>query len=203
MSDGVFALKLDRASKLSLTVDISTSSITEDAEQVRLLLTQGDRSWVFKAHRTVREGRGFTVEVPALQGQAAVGQAHAIMEVIVGDRYFTPWSSEVTLEESLTVASEGLEVESEDAVLSPVAVAAGVDGIEWDSIDEGPVRVSEQSAQVVEGADTDRQKPAPPRDVPKIRSVADALSVGEGLDVRSAVDQLLARAKRKKNRASS
>jgi hypothetical protein len=198
MSDGAFVLDLDRANKLSLTVDISTSSMTESKENVRLLLSQGGRAWVFEAQQTLREGRGYTVEIPSMAGQAVEGPATAVMEVIVGDRYFTPWSSDVDITRSVAVQAEGMTVESSE---EDNTVTVG----RMEVTSEEPVRTTDAVVERVTRPKTVTEEVAPvdaPKRVPRIRSVADALKATEEgtINAGSAVDQLLANARKRNKR---
>ena len=98
----VMKLNLDRKNIIEFNVDIQgygNTSITK-APKVRIIFKQNELGFCVDA---TKEGKTYSVAIPEMKNIMESGSCEARMEVIIGNKYFVPWESQIEFDDNLKV----------------------------------------------------------------------------------------------------
>ena len=109
-------LSLDRENILEFNVDIqgyANTSMTK-APQVRLFLEQKNIGFCIAAKK---DNKTYSVVIPEMKNIIELGVCDARMEVIIDNKYFVPWESQIEFDKEVKVEATPI-VKSESESLS-------------------------------------------------------------------------------------
>ena len=95
-------LSLDRENILEFNVDIQGYSNTSISKppQVRMVLEQKDMGFCMSAQK---EDKNYSVVIPEMKNILESGVCDARMEVIIDNKYFVPWESQIEFDKEVKV----------------------------------------------------------------------------------------------------
>ena len=98
----IMKLSLDRKNILEFNVNIQgyAHTLASKGPKVRMILEQKDMG--FCVHAT-KEGKMYSVVIPEMKNIMESGICDARMEVIIDNKYFVPWESQIEFDENLKV----------------------------------------------------------------------------------------------------
>ena len=98
----VMKLSLDRKNILEFNVDIQgyANTSVNKAPKVRMILEQKAMGFCMVA---TKEGKTYSVVIPEMKNVMESGLCDARMEVIIGNKYFVPWESQIEFDNNLKV----------------------------------------------------------------------------------------------------
>ena len=98
----IMKLSLDRKNILEFNVNIQgyAHTLASTGPKVRMILEQKDMG--FCVHAT-KEGKMYSVVIPEMKNIMESGMCDARMEVIIDNKYFVPWESQIEFDENLKV----------------------------------------------------------------------------------------------------
>ena len=100
----VMKLSLDRENILEFNVDIQgygNTSITKPPK-VRMILEQNELGFCVDA---TKEGKTYSVIIPEMKNVMESGLCDVRMEVIIENKYFVPWESQIEFNKEVQVAA--------------------------------------------------------------------------------------------------
>ncbi len=109
-------LSLDRENVLEFNVDIQgyANTSTTNPPQVRLFLEQKNIGFCMAAKK---DNKTYSVLIPEMKNRIDVGVCEARMEVIIDNKYFVPWESQIEFDREVKVeASPVIKSVSQPAV---------------------------------------------------------------------------------------
>ena len=111
-------LSLDRENILEFNVDIQgySNTSTSAPPQVRLVLEQKNMGFCMSAKK---ENKSYSVIIPEMKDVLESGVCEARMEVIIDNKYFIPWQSEIEFDKEVKVEAAPI-VKSEPEVTMSV-----------------------------------------------------------------------------------
>ena len=136
-------LSLDRENILEFSVDIqgySNTSVSK-APQVRIILEQKDMGFCIPAKK---ENNNYLVAIPEMKNILKSGVYDARMEVIIDNKYFVPWESQIEFDKEIKV--EAAPIVRNDPQVSLSVKAKPV--IAAKEIIEAPVSIPKKSKSV-------------------------------------------------------
>lgn len=97
-------LKLSLSKKNTLEFDVKVEGSSNNSHpDVRLLLEADNHIYLYRCQKKLDK---YTVDVPPLIGEVKSNKCKSRLEVIVDDRYFVPWESELVLEHNIEVSAK-------------------------------------------------------------------------------------------------
>jgi hypothetical protein len=95
-------LSLDRENILEFNVDIQgyANTSTTKAPKVRMILEQKNMGFCMVA---TKEDKTYTVVIPEMKNIMESGVCEARMEVIIDNKYFVPWESQIEFDREVKV----------------------------------------------------------------------------------------------------
>jgi len=95
-------LSLDRENVLEFSVDIQgyANTSTTNPPQVRLFLEQKNIGFCMSAKK---ENKTYSVTIPEMKNILESGSCNARMEVIIDNKYFVPWESQIEFDREVKV----------------------------------------------------------------------------------------------------
>jgi len=95
-------LSLDRENVLEFNVDIQgyANTSTTNPPQVRLFLEQKNIGFCMSAKK---ENKTYSVTIPEMKNILESGSCNARMEVIIDNKYFVPWESQIEFDREVKV----------------------------------------------------------------------------------------------------
>ena len=109
-------LSLDRENILEFNVDIQgyANTSTTKAPKVRMILEQKNMGFCMVA---TKEGKTYSVVIPEMKNIMESGMCDARMEVIIDNKYFVPWESQIEFDKEVKVEATPI-IKSESESLS-------------------------------------------------------------------------------------
>ena len=109
-------LSLDRENILEFNVDIQgyANTSTTKAPKVRMILEQKSMGFCMVA---TKEDKTYSVVIPEMKNIMESGMRDARMEVIIDNKYFVPWESQIEFDKEVKVEAAPI-IKSEPAPLS-------------------------------------------------------------------------------------
>tara|TARA_R110002060_G_scaffold15516_1_gene21665 strand:+ start:495 stop:1022 length:528 start_codon:yes stop_codon:yes gene_type:complete len=140
---GDIKLSLDRENILEFNVDIQGYSNTSISKppQVRMILEQKDMGFCMVAKK---EDKNYSVVIPEMKNILESGVCNARMEVIIDNKYFVPWESQIEFDKEVKVEAAPIVRNDPQANLSVKAEPI----IAKEKIIEAPVPIPKKSNSV-------------------------------------------------------
>jgi len=109
-------LSLDRENILEFNVDIQgyANTSTTKAPKVRMILEQKNMGFCMVA---TKEDKTYSVVIPEMKNIMESGICDARMEVIIDNKYFVPWESQIEFDKEVKVEASPI-IKSEPEVMS-------------------------------------------------------------------------------------
>ena len=109
-------LSLDRENILEFNVDIQgyANTSTTKAPKVRMILEQKNMGFCMVA---TKEDKTYSVVIPEMKNIMESGMCDARMEVIIDNKYFVPWESQIEFDKEVKVEAAPI-IKSEHEPLS-------------------------------------------------------------------------------------
>ena len=110
-------LSLDRENILEFNVDIQgyANTSTTKAPKVRMILEQKNMGFCMVA---TKEDKTYTVVIPEMKNIMESGVCEARMEVIIDNKYFVPWESQIEFDREVKVEAAPIIKEELQPVVS-------------------------------------------------------------------------------------
>ena len=110
-------LSLDRENILEFNVDIQgyANTSTTKAPKVRMILEQKNMGFCMVA---TKEDKTYTVVIPEMKNIMESGVCEARMEVIIDNKYFVPWESQIEFDREVKVEAAPIIIEELQPVVS-------------------------------------------------------------------------------------
>tara|TARA_Y100000310_G_scaffold342477_1_gene445920 strand:+ start:1664 stop:2125 length:462 start_codon:yes stop_codon:yes gene_type:complete len=105
--NNLIELKLDENNELVFEVNIQGTDAGDTRPKIRYIIEGKDMSYAFNASAN---NNSVTVDIPILQECLKEGVYDSKLEVIIGDRYFTPLKTNVEFKRSLKVTAESVSI---------------------------------------------------------------------------------------------
>jgi hypothetical protein len=109
-------LSLDRENILEFNVDIQgyANTSTTKAPKVRMILEQKNMGFCMVA---TKEDKTYSIVIPEMKNIMESGICDARMEVIIDNKYFVPWESQIEFDKEVKVEASPI-IKSEPEVMS-------------------------------------------------------------------------------------